>query len=173
VGGERSVLWAGWRQKYLTSVGSASSSGRSVFVEILESGRPDEETLIVRRGPETFALMNLHPYSSGHLMVAPNRQIAELELLTRSESIELWTMVTEAVSVLKRALRADGVNVGLNLASAAGGSVPEHLHVHVVPRWSGDVNFLGSTADTRVIPEAIDVTADRIRSTWEAMHPSV
>jgi ATP adenylyltransferase len=144
-----------------------------VFVEILESALPDDETLIVRRGLENFALMNLHPYSSGHLMVAPFRQVAELELLSRSEAIELWSMVTQAVSVVKVALGAEGVNVGLNLERAAGGSVPEHLHVHVVPRWSGDVNFLGSTADTRVIPEAIDVTADRIRSTWAAMHPPV
>ena len=173
MGGERSILWAGWRQKYLETRRSPSSEGRSVFVEILESALPDDETLIVRRGLENFALMNLHPYSSGHLMVAPFRQVAELELLSRSEAIELWSMVTQAVSVVKVALGAEGVNVGLNLERAAGGSVPEHLHVHVVPRWSGDVNFLGSTADTRVIPEAIDVTADRIRSTWAAMHPPV
>ena len=163
---DRSVLWAGWRHRYFES--DRRSGDRSVFREILESGRSDDETLIVRRGSDCFAILNLHPYSGGHLMVLPYREVADPADLTPAESSELWTLVTQAVGVLRVALGATGVNVGLNLGSAAGGSVPEHLHVHVVPRWSGDVNFLGATAETRVIPEALDVTAARIRSAWAA-----
>lgn len=161
---ERSILWAGWRHRYFES--GRSRGDRSVFSEILQSGRPDDDTLIVRRGTECFAIMNLHPYSGGHLMVLPYREVAEPAQLTPSESAELWTMVTQAIDVLRTSLGAVGVNVGMNLGPTAGGSVPEHLHVHVVPRWSGDVNFLGATADTRVVPEALDVTAARIRSAW-------
>jgi ATP adenylyltransferase len=161
---DRSVLWAGWRHLYFEP--GRGKGARSVFRDILASGRPDDETLIVRRGEECFAIMNLHPYSSGHLMVLPYREVADPADLSSTEAVELWTMVTQAIGVLRSAIAADGVNVGLNLGPAAGGSVPEHLHVHVVPRWSGDVNFLGSTADTRVIPEALDVTAARIRAAW-------
>ncbi len=161
---ERSVLWAGWRHRYFEA--GAGRGERSVFSEILASGQPDDVTLVVRRGDECFAIMNLHPYSAGHLMILPYREVADPSDLTASESSELWTMVTQAIGVVRSSLGADGVNVGMNLGSAAGGSVPQHLHVHVVPRWSGDVNFLGSTADTRVLPEAIDVTARRIRSAW-------
>ena len=161
---ERSVLWAGWRHRYFES--DTEPSKRSVFREILESGQSDDLTLIVRRGSDCFAIMNLHPYAAGHLMVLPYREVADPSELTPGESSELWAMVTQAIEALRSCLGADGINVGMNLGSAAGGSVPRHLHVHVVPRWSGDVNFLGSTAETRVVPEAIDVTAHRIRSTW-------
>jgi len=162
----RSRLWAGWRQEYLDTTSTSRVGGASVFSRILDSGLSDDETLIVRRGDRCFALMNLHPYSAGHLMVLPKREVPELSDLLATESAELWTLVTQAVELMKSALGAQGVNVGINLGSSAGGSVPEHLHVHVVPRWSGDVNFMGSTADTRVIPEAIDVTASRIRAAW-------
>ena len=162
----RTRLWAGWRQQYLDSTSSRRDGEPSIFSRILESGLSDDDTLIVRRGERCFALMNLHPYSAGHLMVLPKREVADLSGLLAAESAELWSMVAQAVGLMKSALGAQGVNVGINLGSAAGGSVPEHLHIHVVPRWSGDVNFMGSTAETRVIPEAIDVTAARIRAAW-------
>lgn len=161
-----SRLWAGWRRRYVESLDRELPAGPSVFTELLRSGRPDDETLVVHRGRETFVVLNLHPYSIGHLLVLPYREVPEPSDLTPSESTELWSTVTEAVAVLREEYRPDGVNVGLNLGRAAGGSVAGHLHVHVVPRWFGDANFMAATADTRVLPESLPVTADRIRTAW-------
>ena len=175
VAGRDLRLWAGWRHRYLneldasdggTPVSSLSSSGRSLFVEILDSGRPDEETLIVHRGTSVFVILNLHPYSVGHQMVIPYRAVARLTDLSETEHEELWRTATRAVDVVTSEYSPQGVNVGLNIGRAAGGSVPSHLHVHVVPRWLGEGNFLAATALTRTLPEPLDVTAGRLRERW-------
>jgi ATP adenylyltransferase len=165
-------LWSGWRSTYVSSVGSEAGDAddsRSVFTRILQSGLPDEETHIVHRGKEVFALLNAYPYATGHLMVLPYREVPNLEDLTRAESIELWETVTDAVHALKAAYAPDGLNVGLNLGRPAGGSVSRHLHVHVVPRWTGDSNFMTATANTRTIPEALPDTAAKLRAAWPAV----
>ena len=168
-------LWAGWRHRYLNDLDSSdggtpvtppSSPGRSLFLDILESGRPDRETLIVHRGTTVFVIVNLHPYSVGHQMVIPYRAVARLSDLTVTEHDELWRTATRAVDVVTAEYSPQGVNVGLNIGRAAGGSVPGHLHVHVVPRWLGEGNFLAATALTRTLPEPLDVTADRLRERW-------
>jgi len=158
------ALWAGWRTRYLDD---RTDSERSVFTEILESGRPDHETLIVWRGRTVFAVMNLHPYTVGHLLVLPYRQTPDLHTLTLDEHRELWDTVVMATRVIADEYDPAGINVGANLGPAAGGSVRNHVHVHVVPRWIGDGNFLAATASTRQLPEALDVTADRIRRAWD------
>jgi ATP adenylyltransferase len=141
---------------------------QSVFTRILASGLPDEETHVIHRGPWTFAIMNAYPYSVGHMLVLPYREVADLEALTIDETLELWATVTAAVVAIKRALRPTGVNVGLNLGQPAGGSVSRHLHVHIVPRWVGDANFMTVTANTRTLPEALPDTAARLRAAWPA-----
>ena len=170
-------LWAGWRHRYLseldssdggTPVSTRSASGRSVFLEILESGRPDEETLIVHRGSSVFVILNLHPYSVGHSMVIPYRAVARLSELDAHEHDELWRTASRAVDVVSDEYSPQGVNVGLNIGRAAGGSVPDHLHVHVVPRWLGEGNFLAATARTRTLPESLDMTAERLRKRWRS-----
>jgi ATP adenylyltransferase len=110
--------------------------------------------------------MNAFPYTSGHLMVLPYREVAELDALSAPETAELWATVTDAVTALRAAYRPEGVNVGINLGRAAGGSVSQHLHVHVVPRWVGDVNFMTVVANTRTLPEALDDSATRLRDHW-------
>lgn len=162
------VLWSGWRSQYISSLptGSPPAAGPSIFRRILESGLPDEETFVIHRGEHVFAIMNSYPYAVGHFMVVPYRQVAALEDLSEAESRELWSTVTEGVRVAKTALIPEGLNVGLNIGSAAGGSVNEHLHVHVVPRWSGDNNFLVATARTKSISQPLDVTAAALRSAW-------
>ena len=143
-------LWATWRSNYVRGVGDSrtevpqgeADDGSSLFERILRSGEPDERTLIVRHGEHCFVLMNRFPYTSGHLMVLPNRAVAELEDMSPAEQAELWGTVTDAVTAVKAALRRHGVNVGLNLGQVAGGSQSDHLHVHVVPRWQGDANFM-------------------------------
>ncbi|MGI9578121.1 MAG: HIT family protein [Microthrixaceae bacterium] len=167
-------LWATWRSNYVRGVsdsrsevpGGATDDGRSLFERILQSGEDDSETLIVTHGAECFVLINRFPYTSGHLMVLPNRAVAEIEELTGSEESELWSLVRESVVAVKAALRCQGVNVGVNLGQVAGGSQADHLHVHVVPRWQGDANFMSVAAETRVLPVGLQEAWESIRDAW-------
>jgi ATP adenylyltransferase len=164
------ALWTGWRSQYLSSLPKpfegSHSEGRSIFAQILESGLTDDESFIVHRGELVFAILNAYPYAVGHLMVLPKRQIASLIELTPDESLELWSTVTHASEVLKSEYKPHGLNVGLNLGPAAGGSVSEHLHVHIVPRWRGDANFMTTVANAKTISEPLIETAARIRRAW-------
>jgi ATP adenylyltransferase len=160
-------LWAGWRGEYIDDATSSDGVPRtSVFKRILDSGLPDEETHIVWRGPLTFAILNRFPYISGHLLVMPYREVGELEELTPDEHAELWTAVTNAVRAIKSAYGPDGLNIGVNLGTAGGAGVPDHLHVHVMPRWNADSNFMTAVAETRVLPEALPVTWRKLRDAW-------
>lgn len=159
-------IWNGWRAAYVNELGDRPSGGGSVFTQILASGLPDDEVNIVRRGVHTFVILNAFPYTSGHLMVLPYREVAALEDLTAEEAAELWTTVTDAVRAVKAAYRPGGVNVGINMGRAAGGSVSEHLHVHVVPRWTGDANFMTAVAEARTLPEPLSLSARKLRDAW-------
>jgi len=163
-------LWNGWRSEYIRGAVSGSrSGGASVFTDILNSGLSDEMTHIVRRGTHAFAIMNAFPYASGHVLVLPYREVGNLEDLTADETSELWAMVTDATLALRVSHAPHAINVGINLGSAAGGSVSQHLHIHVVPRWDGDTNFMMVIANTRTLPEALDESARRIRGAWPDM----
>ena len=160
-------IWNGWRSQYVNDIGDRTSvEDGSVFTQILAAGLSDVEANIVHRGSEVFAILNAFPYTSGHLMVLPYREVANLEDLTPSETAELWATVTDAVRAVRAAYRPGGVNVGINMGRAAGGSISEHLHVHVVPRWVGDANFMTATANTRTLPEALPDTAAKLREAW-------
>lgn len=162
--------WAGWRLAYIQGatdrVGGEGEG--TLFERILASGEPDEVTYVLARAEHTFAMLNAYPYTSGHLMVLPNRGVPDLDDLTEAEHDELWAMVRDGVRALRRAYEPEGVNVGLNLGAAAGAGVPDHLHVHCVPRWGGDTNFITTVAETRVLPEALDQTWRRLRDAWPA-----
>ena len=157
-------LWAGWRNEYVTSADSGGDG--CVFCRILESGEPDRDTYVVWRGRTCVALLNAYPYTTGHLMLLPTRHVGELEELDADESGELWSGVLDGVRALKAAYRPGGVNMGANLGRAAGAGVPGHLHVHCVPRWSGDTNFMTSVAETRVLPESLPATWEKLTSAW-------
>jgi ATP adenylyltransferase len=159
-------LWNGWRAAYVGSTADQSVEVGSVFSAILQSGLSEELANIVHRGTLVFAILNAFPYSTGHTLVVPYREVADLEDLTPSESSELWATVTDAVRAVKSAYKPGGVNVGLNLGKPAGGSISEHLHVHVVPRWVGDGNFMTAIANTRTLPEALSDTAAKLRAAW-------
>jgi ATP adenylyltransferase len=164
-------LWAGWRNDYITSVVSGDTAlgtdeHGSLFERILAAGGSDSESYVVHRGPLASALLNAYPYNNGHLLVVPNRAVAQLEDLEPAEMSELWAVVRDAVVALKVAYRCEGVNVGLNLGAAAGAGVPDHLHVHVLPRWSGDTNFMTAVAETRVLPEPLGVTWEKLHDSW-------
>jgi diadenosine tetraphosphate (Ap4A) HIT family hydrolase len=159
-------LWSGWRGEYVTSVAHVDPTTRSdcIFCELAAS--PSGEGQILARNDLVFALLNLYPYNSGHLMVAPLRHEGALEALTDDEAVALMRMTVEATSAVKAAYRPDGVNVGMNLGRAAGAGIPGHLHVHVLPRWAADTNFMTSVAEARVLPEALSRTYERLRSAW-------
>lgn len=165
------LLWNGWRATYVTAAGASTSDNGdggqgSVFARILALDRPDEETHIVRRSEHVFVILNAFPYSVGHALVLPYREVGDLEDLGPDEFADLWRTVTETVVAVKAAFRPEGVNVGLNLGKPAGGSISGHLHVHVVPRWIGDANFMTATANTRTLPEALPDSAAKIRAAW-------
>lgn len=147
-------LWAPWRVEYLTE---PKRSG-CIFCEDGE----DRDLLVLRRTPLARIMLNRYPYSNGHLLVAPRRHTAELGELTEAEMLELFRCAALCRDVLARASAPDGFNIGLNLGKAAGAGIADHLHLHVVPRWNGDSNFMTVVADLRVIPEALLATYDRL-----------
>lgn len=162
-------LWSGWRANYVGSAPARvdpDAADGSVFTRILGSGEPDEATHILHRGRLVFAILNIHPYTSGHLLVVPYREVADLTDLTADETNELWATVTDAITAVRAAYEPDGLNVGLNLGRPAGGSIPTHLHVHVVPRWTGDSNFLSAISNTQTLPESLPASAARLRAAW-------
>lgn len=165
-------LWAGWRTAYITRISTddgelrRDAEGLSLFERILTSDLPAEETFVVHRGTAVSVVLNAFPYGSGHLLVLPNRAVADLAGLTGDEATELWATVHHAVAAVRSAYEPDGVNVGLNLGSAAGAGVPDHLHVHVLPRWAADANFMTAVAEARVLPEPLAVTLRKVTDAW-------
>lgn len=162
-------LWAGWRQRYVTAASAEERSGTEgecVFCRIEASGAPSADNGVVWRGERTFAVLNAYPYASGHLLVMPRRHLGGLDELDPAERAELWEATVDASAVLARAYQPDGMNLGANLGRAAGAGIPRHLHLHVVPRWSGDTNFMTSVGGVRVMPEALEDSWRRVRAAW-------
>jgi ATP adenylyltransferase len=160
-------MWAGWRSEYVVGASHGEGGvGASVFSRILASGLPDDETYVVWRGRLTFAILNAYPYTNGHVLVMPYREVPDLEALDGPEHAELWSVVRDAVVAVKAAYRPQGVNVGLNLGDAAGAGVPTHLHAHVLPRWQADSNFMTAVAEARVLPESLGSSYRKLREAW-------
>ncbi len=155
-------LWAPWRMEYILG----KREPYCIFCPEGD-GLSDEERLILYRGRRTMVMMNKYPYNNGHLLVAPWRHVAALEDLTDEEMADLMKKVQSCVRILRRTMRPDGFNVGLNLGAAAGAGVESHLHFHVVPRWEGDTNFMTVFADVRSIPEHLRQTYDKLRPHFE------
>jgi diadenosine tetraphosphate (Ap4A) HIT family hydrolase len=172
-------LWAGWRSAYVSSIaageapepveGVTAGDGRPcIFCTILRSPEPDKERHVVWSGRRAAALLNAFPYASGHLLVMPVRHVGDIEDLEGEEAAELWAAVRDAVVALKAAYRPDGLNLGVNLGRGAGAGLPEHLHVHALPRWVGDTSFVTSVASLRVLPEALPDSWAKLRAAWPA-----
>ena len=158
-------LWTPYRMTYLAEgLPKRGNSTAQPFTDIPQL--PDEDGLVVARGELVYAVLNLYPYNPGHLMVVPYRRVSELEDLTDSESAELMAFTQKAIRVMKSVSRPDGFNVGLNLGTSAGGSLAEHLHVHVVPRWSGDANFITIVGGSKVIPQLLRDTRQLLATAW-------
>jgi ATP adenylyltransferase len=158
-------LWAGWRSEYVESAAADADAG-CVFCRILASEEPPQSTYLLWRDDTCAAVLNAFPYTSGHLMVLPVRHVAELEEIRADEATAVWALLSDAVRALKAAYGPDGLNVGANLGRAAGAGVPGHFHVHCLPRWDGDTNFMTSVAEARVLPESLPATYERLLKVW-------
>ena len=160
-------LWTPYRMTYLAEgpLKQDINDRDQPFSDIPQL--PDEDGLVVARGELVYAVLNLYPYNPGHLMVVPYRRVSELEDLTEPESAELMAFTQKAIRVIKNVSRPHGFNVGLNLGASAGGSLAEHLHVHVVPRWGGDANFITIIGDSKVIPQLLRDTRRLLATEWE------
>lgn len=158
-------LWTPYRMTYLAEAPQKRDrDSAQPFTDIPQ--RSDEDGLVVARGELVYAVLNLYPYNPGHLMVVPYRRVSELEDLTGPESAELMAFIQKAIRVIKNVSRPHGFNVGLNLGTSAGGSLAEHLHVHVVPRWGGDANFITIVGGAKVIPQLLRDTRELLATEW-------
>jgi len=151
-------IWSPWRHSYVTR---AEDDKDCVFcvAQSTDSGR----ALIVHSGPLAYVILNLYPYNSGHLMVVPHRHVATLALLTREELNEMAQFAQLSERVLTEAFQPQGINVGMNLGRPAGAGIVDHLHIHLVPRWAGDTNFMTVVGEVRVLPQELPRTAELLR----------
>ncbi len=169
-------LWAGWRARYVSELvpAAAADDGSGCFLCALaalsdgDGTTPvvSESTLLLERTAHTLTVMNLYPYGSGHLLVAPRRHESALDALDDDETVALARAQQRAVRAIKVAYRCDGLNLGMNLGVAAGAGVPGHLHVHALPRWGGDTNFMTAVAETRVLPESLVDGWHKLHAAW-------
>lgn len=164
-------LWAPWRHDYVASVDAPKPSpGGCIFVDLPGQDK-DEENLILLRGKTAFVMLNRYPYTSGHLMVAPYKHTAEMSELDDAELLEINKLVAKCVGLLKRAYQPDGFNIGVNLGRPAGAGIPTHIHWHIVPRWSGDTNFMTAVGGVRVIPQSLESAYGQLRQLLSEEQP--
>lgn len=147
-------LWAPWRQPYISHIGRSRPSAGCLFCKIGKS-RQDVQNLVVMRGPYGFTLLNLFPYNNGHLMAAPYRHVGDLGGLREEECLDLFRLANDGIARLTKVLKPNGFNLGINLGRAAGAGIPDHLHLHIVPRWVGDTNFMPICSDTKVVSQSL------------------
>ena len=158
-------LWAGWRASYVSDPKTGSTDNGCVFCKLV-AATDDAEALVLERTPETIVVMNLYPYGSGHLLVAPTRHAASFEDLTDEELEAVTHAQVRALRAIRSAYNPDGINLGVNIGRAAGAGVPDHLHVHVLPRWSGDTNFMTAVAEARVMAEDLETGYKKLKAAW-------
>jgi ATP adenylyltransferase len=156
-------LWTPWRRAFVESSGGAETAP-ACFLCAISSANPDQdrEHLLVHRGERAIVLLNRYPYNNGHLLIAPLEHTGDYAALDAATANALTALTQRAVAALQRAYRPEAFNVGMNLGRAAGAGLPDHLHVHVVPRWTGDTNFMPVVANTKVLPETLDQTYERL-----------
>jgi ATP adenylyltransferase len=158
-------IWAPWRVEYF----QAEHKSGVDFLSEAANSTDDPAHLVVKRLGTAFLIMNKYPYSAGHLMAVPLRKVVDMADVTEDEVLDLWRLITHAQRLLAEAVKAQGFNIGWNLGKAAGAGVEDHLHIHIVPRWNGDSNFIAVTGGTRVIPEGLRPLYDRLLAIQDAL----
>jgi ATP adenylyltransferase len=157
-------LWTPWRYQYITTTGGA---GECVFCAAARNA-DDRVSLIAHRGERNFVILNRYPYTSGHLMVVPYEHAAAIEDVSEETTAEMMRLARTSVRCLKTLYHPDGLNMGMNLGKSAGAGIAGHLHLHVLPRWTGDTNFMTVVSETRVLPESLEETWERVRAAFQA-----
>jgi ATP adenylyltransferase len=159
------ILWAPWRMTYIEKP-TTGKPGGDIFLD-LPAQNDDEKNFILFRGSTSFVLLNAFPYTSGHLMVAPYRQVASIDLMNDDELLEVNQLVAKGIGWLRATYKPDGFNVGVNMGAAAGAGIPVHVHWHIVPRWGGDTNFMTTVGNVRVMPQTLEESYVRLRQVVE------
>lgn len=154
-------LWSPWRSKYIASGVDAQAEG-CVFCRIAADPDADASNFVLHRGEHAFALLNLYPYITGHLMIVPYLHTSELDSVPKEITDEMMDLTKRSQTALRNVYSPSGFNLGMNLGSAAGAGIADHIHIHVLPRWSGDTNFMTTVGESRVIPEALEVTYQKL-----------
>jgi ATP adenylyltransferase len=160
------ILWAPWRMTYIQKP-TTGKPGGDIFVD-LPAEQDDTKNLILFRGQFAFVILNAFPYATGHVMVAPYRQISEIDELNDDELLEINQLVAKSIRWLRKAYNPNGFNIGVNMGCAAGAGIPVHVHWHIVPRWNGDINFMTAIGGVRVIPQALEDTFRKLREAVES-----
>src|SRR3989338_8462617 len=160
-------LWAPWREKYVKKIIKAQKG--SIFTRMLKE-KKDKKNYIFIRSRHSFSVLNLYPYNNGHILIVPNRQVFDLSQLRKEERDDLLDLLDTTKELLDQVLHPQGYNIGINLGRVAGAGMPEHLHIHVVPRWRGDVNFMPVTATTKVISQSLDSLYKKLVNAYKTRH---
>lgn len=156
------VLWSPWRYDYITAAG-VSHAGGCVFCDLLNNPASDEEKFILKRAGFNFVILNIYPYASGHLMILPYEHVRTLDRAGKETTDEMMDLIKSAQAAILDVYRPDGINIGMNIGKAAGAGVEGHVHMHVLPRWVGDVNFMTAIGQTRTIPETLTETYAKLK----------
>lgn len=164
------VLWSPWRMNYIQQQDKPDGC---IFCNAANAAEDNLDNLVVARGERAFVILNRYPYTNGHLMVVPYKHEPSIETLDAETRAEMMELVNRALGVMRQVYNPQAFNVGINIGEAAGAGVAEHVHIHVLPRWSGDTNFMTSVAATRIIPEDLSQTFQRIHAAWnQSQNPS-
>jgi ATP adenylyltransferase len=157
-------LWSPWRSQYIAAGGAADPDSKGcLFCNLKADLDNDEANLVVHRALHSFIVLNLYPYISGHLLIGPYEHVAELDATAKEATDELMDLTKRSQTALREAYEPDGFNVGMNLGASAGAGIVDHIHIHIMPRWTGDTNFMSTVANTRVISEDLALTYRKLR----------
>lgn len=160
-------LWSPWRYEYLVSGGKTADTRQCVFCQIRDDPASDERNFVLHRSEHNFVVLNIFPYISGHLLIVPYEHVAELDAAKKETTDNMMDLTKRAQTALRDVYRPSGFNLGMNLGAAAGAGIVDHIHIHIMPRWGGDTNFMSTVADTRVIPEDLKTTYEKLRHKFD------
>lgn len=156
-------LWSPWRSEYIASAGDADPSV-CVFCQLRDEAENDAENFVLHRAAHNLVVLNRYPYTSGHLLIVPYEHVGELDTAAKATTDELMDLTKRSQTALREVYRPDGFNVGMNLGRAAGAGIADHIHIHILPRWAGDTNFMSSVAEARVLPEDLFTTYQKLHN---------
>ena len=156
-------LWSPWRYEYIASSSSADSSN-CIFCSLRDDPENDERNFVVCRANRNFVVLNIYPYISGHLLIVPHEHVGDLDAASKETTDELMDLTKRCQTALREAYQPAGFNIGMNLGKSAGAGIVDHIHIHILPRWTGDTNFMSTIGNTRVIPEDLATTYQKLRA---------